>query len=346
MQTTLPPIEHKDAYNVAVEREINAWMSEALFMPIQIILGNAGVQLRRAYQAISYDEFGRDNAEVTAIEAGLKDGRIFYAQGTFSGQFSSAITRELRAAGATFNATARTFTINEAVIPMELRGILQAAAERSASLSTSVLDVLRIIEENVAAANVGLTLARALAPVVKDMGRQLIATTTTISPDNIGLAPSLDEGTTARLEEELTNNLNLSIKGWAQQRIPELRRRVQENAFQFGGRTDRLAKIIEAEFGVAKRKAEFLANHETGLLVSKYRSAKYEQLGITDYIWSTSHDKDVRPAHARLDGKRFTFAAGALVTEPGQPARYCNPGEDYNCRCVPRPIVNLAELAA
>lgn len=346
MNTTLQPIQHKDIYTREVEREVNAWFREAIFAPIQIVLNDAGVPMDPRYQAIKFDEAGRVNAATGSLEQALQDGRVYYSDGVFSGRFSAAITRELRGIGARFDAASRTFTIAQDQIPMEIRGILAVSAQRSADVGKGVLEVLRQIETNIATAQVGLQMARVLDRITADLGKQLLTTTAAMGPADIALTPQIDAGVRQAISDGFTNNLDLSIKKFAQERIPELRRRVEENAFKFGGRTDRLAKIIEAEYGVTQRKAEFLADQETGLLVSKYRAAKYGELGIKEYTWSTSHDARVRPTHRRLEGKRFSFAVGALVTEPGQPARYCNPGEDYRCRCVPRPIVNLDELAA
>lgn len=343
---TLPPIKHRTEYNRTIEKEINAYFAEAIFAPLQIVLNAAGVPIDKRYQAIPFDEFGRDNSATTELEAAINSGRIHYADGVFSGRFSSAITRELRAIGATFNKTAGTFTIAESVIPMDLRGILATASAKSKGLTDQILRILTDMQANIAASNIGLQLGKALDAVTADLGKQLITTTASMGPEDIALQPVIDDGLRARLRKDYTENTELNIKKFAKARIPELRKRVEENAFKFGGRTDRLAKIIEAEFGVSKRKAEFLADQETGLLVSKYRKEKYVGMGITEYTWSTSHDSRVRHSHRLLDGKRFSFAVGAQVAPPGQPARYCNPGEDFRCRCVPRPIINLAELAA
>lgn len=343
---TLQPIEHRDSYNRGIEREINAYFAEAIFAPLQLVLLEAGVPLSKRYQAIPFDEFGRVNSIASSLEAAINSGRVHYADGVFSGRFSSTITRELRAIGATFNKEAGTFTIAESVIPMELRGILATASAKSKSVTDQLLRILTEMQANVAAANIGLQLGKALDAVTADLGRQLLTTTAGLKPEDIALQPVIDDGLRERLRKDYTENTELNIKKFAKARIPELRARVEENAFKFGGRTDRLAKIIEAEFGVSKRKAEFLADQETGLLVSKYRKEKYVGMGITEYTWSTSHDSRVRQSHRVLDGKRFSFAVGAQVAPPGQSARYCNPGEDYRCRCVPRPIINLEEIAA
>lgn len=343
---TLPPIKHRTEYNRTIEKEINGYFAEAIFAPLQILLHAHRIPIDKRYQAIPFDEFGRDNSATTALEEALNSGRVQYAEGVFSGQFSSSITRELRTIGATFNKSAGTFTIAEGNIPMELRGALATASAKSKTVTDQVLRLLTEMEANLAAAKIGLQLGRALDAVTADLGKQFLTTTAQMRPEDIALQPVIDDGLRARLRKDYTENTELNIKKFAKARIPELRKRVEENAFKFGGRTDRLAKIIEAEFGVSKRKAEFLADQETGLLVSKYRKEKYVGLGIQDYTWSTSHDSRVRHSHRVLDGKRFSFAVGAQVAPPGQPARYCNPGEDYRCRCVPRPIINLAELAA
>lgn len=350
----LRPIVHRDQYTRAVEAEVAAWFDEAIFAPLLALLDARGVEIDEKYQGLAYSGFGtptqmkqgRTNAATSALVDALRSGRVQYADGVFSGRFSSAISAELRAAGAAFNATDKTFRLAPAKIPIELRGVLADAASKAAETGSMVDDLLRAAEANVAAAPVKLALTRQVEEIVSDLGRQFVSSVAAIGPADLGLAPTLSGGVAEQLEAELTRNLDLGIKGFAAERIPELRRRVQENTFKFGGRTDRLAKIIEAEFGVHRRKAEFLADQETGLLVSKYRKARYQSIGITDYTWSTSHDARVRPTHRALDGKRFHFSVGANVSEPGAPARYCNPGEDYRCRCVPIPLIDLKELAA
>lgn len=473
---TLAPIEHRDAYNVPAQRELTAWLREAIFAPLFAVLSSNDVPVDPRWQAIRFDEFGRDNAtdwvefppewgslgldrdempqipaesrgalvsflaargvssgthylrpdELKPTQSGyhadkvararehagedrailasvdgyildghhqwtaarldrpdvamrvtvftapinillrlarqlpssfrsntssalidaLDAGRVHYAEGVFYGKFSSSITKELRDLGAKFDAKTKTFRIVETALPADLRGVLATSAQKGREVTTQLLDVLKQAEENLALANVGLKLEQAVGAIIDNMGTQLADSMLTLTPESIGIVPKIDPGVRNVIAEEYTNNLDLSIKGFAKERIPELRKRVEENALVHGGRTDRLAKIIEAEFGVSKRKAEFLADQETGLLCAKYREAKYRELGIAEYFWSTSRDRRARETHRALQGKRCSFAVGANVAPPGKPARYCNPGQDYRCRCVPRPIVNLAEIAA
>lgn len=288
----------------------------------------------------------RENAATSALEAALESGRIQYADGKFSGSFNSEISRELRDLGATFDKQLKVYTLSQDNTPVELRGILADAAQKTKGLSETILNTLTQMQANIDQTKIGIQFTRTLDKITDDLGKQLVTTTLSLRPEDIGITPQIDTTTREALKKDFTESTDLSIKNFAKERIPELRAKVEENAFKFGGRTDRLAKIIEAEFGVTKRKAEFLADQETGLLVSKYRKEKYNQIGITEYTWSTSNDGRVRKSHRLLNGRRFSFATGAQVSPPGQPARYCNPGEDYRCRCVPRPIINLADLAS
>lgn len=345
MSSTLKPIIHREAYTRAVAREINAYFAEAFFAPLLIVLRDAGVPVDPRFQAIKFDEFGRVNAISSGLEEALRSGKIQYSDGVFSGRFSSATTKELRAMGARYDSTSKTFRIAESSIPNDVRGILADSAAKSAATNKAIDEVLRQMEINLASAvPIGIELGKTLTLIENDLAKQFISTTASMTPEGVALKPTIDTATRKAIEEGFTNNLDLSIKNFAQERIPELRRRVEENVLEHGGRTDRLAKILEAEFGVTKRKAEFLADQETGLLVSKYRETKYTQLGIRDYLWSTSNDSRVRPSHRVLNGKKFSFAVGANVAEPGKPARYCNPGQDYRCRCVPRPLINLSQI--
>lgn len=342
--TTLRPIVHKDAYTALVRRDLDVWLNEAIFAPLLIVLADHGISVDEKYQAIRFDEFGRENAPTTALELALESGQVLYADGVFSGKFSAAISRELRDLSAHFSAGGSVWRIAQENIPLDLRGILARASERSAAASADILATLTQIQANLAIAHAGIDYAPAVDAIVSDLGRQFISTTAQVSRKTIGITPEIDAGMRATLNRELTENLDLAVKNFAVERIPEMRRRVEENVFQFGARSDRLAKILEAEFGICKRKAEFLADQEIGLLTAKYREARYKELGIEDYIWSTSKDRRVRETHRALEGRKCTFAHGANVSEPGTPARYLNPGEDWRCRCVPRPVVNIVAL--
>lgn len=340
-QKVLRPIVHKDAYTRAVESEVLEYFREVLFMPLLIELMNAGVEVDPQYQAIKYDETGRENAATDAVRAALKSGRIHYADGVFSGDFNAAISRELHTFGATFNPSTKTFSIPIGQMPPQLTDAAVDSIARSRHLHEDVISTLAEIERNVAVSPIGLgaALSAKVDRVIVDAGRQFIQS---VATQGVAIPPEFTPTMREQMTRELTQNLDLYVKDFTVDMTKELRQLVEENALN-GARTDKLAKIIESRFGVTKRKAEFLADQETGLLMAKYREARYADIGVQEYIWSTSHDVRVRKDHASLDGKRFFFSAPP-ITNKDTGARN-NPGEDYRCRCVPRPIVNLSAPA-
>jgi uncharacterized protein with gpF-like domain len=52
-------------------------------------------------------------------------------------------------------------------------------------------------------------------------------------------------------------------------------------------------------------------------------------------------DRFVRSPHAELDGGEFAwgeFPLTALESSSGAP---CEPGDDYNCRCLASPVISM-----
>ena len=72
--------------------------------------------------------------------------------------------------------------------------------------------------------------------------------------------PELNKSQKQAIARDYTNNMRFWIKEWASEHlIPEMRQRVQE-AVLAGYRADYVQKMLEKEFGIAKRKAKFLRN--------------------------------------------------------------------------------------
>jgi SPP1 gp7 family putative phage head morphogenesis protein len=132
-------------------------------------------------------------------------------------------------------------------------------------------------------------------------------------------------------------NLELYIKGWAENNVITLRETVLANSL-YGHRAENLIGLIQDNYGVSKRKAKFLARQETSLLMSKLREERYKSVGVQKYKWSTSHDERVRPMHKRLNGKVINWDSPPITDEKGNRN---HAGEDFNCSCVAIPILEL-----
>lgn len=88
-------------------------------------------------------------------------------------------------------------------------------------------------------------------------------------------------------------------------------------------------------FGVVtENRAKLIARDQVSKLNSTINRIRQTELGIVQYKWSTSGDERVRPTHRENDGKVFDWNDPPAVTG--------HPGEDYQCRCVAIPIIDLA----
>jgi SPP1 gp7 family putative phage head morphogenesis protein len=154
--------------------------------------------------------------------------------------------------------------------------------------------------------------------------------------NSIAIPPTMTAAQKKIIAEQWTNNLKLYIRGWSRENVVDLRDKIQKLAFA-GQRSSSMIKLIQDNYGVGEAKAKFLARQETSLLLSKFREERYKDVGIQKYKWQTAHDGDrVRHDHQLLDGKIYFFSSPPIVDR--KTGRRANPGEDFGCRCVARPI--------
>lgn len=111
---------------------------------------------------------------------------------------------------------------------------------------------------------------------------------------------------------------------------------IVEDGYKQGKSTTRMIKQIQNAYGTSKRHASLIARDQVAKLNSNIQKAQQQDAGITEYIWYTSGDSRVRNSHKRLNGKKFKWSDPPIVdTKTG---RRCHPGEDYQCRCIARPV--------
>lgn len=101
-----------------------------------------------------------------------------------------------------------------------------------------------------------------------------------------------------------------------------------------GARHELLAADIERETGTTPARAAVIARSQVLALNAQLTEARHRAAGITQFVWSTSHDARVRPEHRALDGRTFDYAAPPVID--GEPTL---PGRSPNCRCVAVPVI-------
>jgi len=310
----LKPVKDKDVYHQAVYREIKALLERILFFPVMAIA----------------EEGSLDNAPSSALITALKKVELSYANDHFTGKFSAKIGLELRKLGASWDKGRKTYFLPEAKVPAEVKIAIARGRADTQNKINKIKEKLDSLQRDGAVPSIDFE--RQVAGITMDLDQQF---RTTI-PKDIGLPMTQDATMKEALRIGYTENLDYYIQKMTKESAQRLREKVVEHVEQ-GGRAADLIPLIEAQHGVSKRHALFLAKQETSILVSTYRDARYREAGVQEYVWSTSHDSRVRPDHKKLDGRRFKFNEPP-VSDQAIGARN-NPGYDYGCRCVAIPLL-------
>lgn len=104
---------------------------------------------------------------------------------------------------------------------------------------------------------------------------------------------------------------------------------VVTEGFRTGRRHEQVAKDINERVGVMRSRARLIARDQTNKANGRLMRAKFEDVGLTHYIWKTSRDERVRDTHAANEGK--------VVSWTNPPPLTGNVGDDINCRCTSAP---------
>jgi SPP1 gp7 family putative phage head morphogenesis protein len=266
----------------------------------------------------------------------LQSGRLSYSSGTFSGALNATLTKELKKLGAKWDKKSSTFKLSPNKLPDDMH---HAVSISQARYNERIARIDKRLSQFSPA-----EIADKLK--TKDLFQSVIIKTNEKidkSLKNISVLPELSAKESEQIAEEWAGNMDKWIVNFTEEEIKRLRLDVLESAVA-GNRYEALVKTFERSYGVTQNKAKFLARQETGLLMAKFKEARYTKAGIDEYSWHTvagSPNHPVRPSHKILEGKIFRWDTPPITTPPGEPQRRNNPGEDYNCRCYARPIVRF-----
>jgi len=308
-----------------VEAEIKRIFREILYHPILKLLNFT--ELAPKIMA---------NASKTPLQDALASGRVTFSRGMFLGRFSAAVSKELKAIGATWDRKALGFRLPLAEVPYAVRGAISASTARFNKRLAQVDALLRknLPEEISGMVQVSELFDRSLWRVDKAVADTL---------KGITVPPQLTPERRRKIADEWQNNLQLWIKDFTAEEIVSLRKSVEKTVYS-GSRRDAVIRSIQKSYGVSARKAKFLARQETNLLLTKFKESRYIDSGVHEYTWRCvvgSKNHPVRPSHKILDGKTFRWDDPPITTEPGQPVRRNNPGQDFECRCAAIPKVTF-----
>lgn len=301
------------------EKDILQRLEEAILLPILDIINDSDVS--KAY-----------NQKDPVLDA-LRSGKLIYENGEFVGDFNASISRQLQKMGAKFKKSKgiASYLLPESRLP----DVYRSAILVSKSASTRMVKNVNAFLDNFDASSI--TTAVSASSVVDIANKKIMR-----SIDSLGIKANLTDEISQTLQTDWQENITKSIQGFTNKRVVELRKQIQPSILD-GQRASSLQKTLSKELKVTERKASFLARQEISLLVSKYKEENYKRVGVSKYVWDTSGNNRVRPDHQILDNNVYRWDSPPLsnqseVNAGGSP-RYNHPGEDFNCYCVARPIV-------
>ena len=133
----------------------------------------------------------------------------------------------------------------------------------------------------------------------------------------------------------VAENVSL-IKSVPQQFLKDVEGAVWRSALK-GGAAYELSTEIRAKYGVAARRAAFIASDQSAKARTTFEQSRRTELGITHAVWRHSHaGKTPRPTHVQMDGKKFEIAKG--MWDPAEQA-FIQPGYLPRCRCTSRAVI-------
>jgi SPP1 gp7 family putative phage head morphogenesis protein len=114
------------------------------------------------------------------------------------------------------------------------------------------------------------------------------------------------------------------------------RDRVQQTLYRnlsSGNGIERIKEDLDKDESIGKNRAKLIARDQTNKFNGQLTQLRQKEVGINSYIWTTSRDERVRPAHRALDGEVFSWS---------KPSPEGHPGEPIQCRCIAQPVITDA----
>ena len=322
----LRPVLHKAKYEKAIREKIDSMLYDKIFGPIFHTLQSLP-------KAVTKKNEGPQDALVKAIH----DGQIHYENGRFYGSFNAKTSKALKDLGAKWVPTHKAYSLPAEKVPSAVKNEIN----KSRLIAIETTEKINKLLDQASESWEQIDFLKDTTDTLEDIQTQIHKTT----EKDVEIPVAVTGYIGQKVAEDFSQNMNLYIKEWYDEEIVRLRKQVQHNVVQ-GFRAKEMVTAIQAEYGVSRRKAEFLARNETMLMTSTYKQAVYEEAGLKRYQWSTSQDRRTRDTHKAMQGKICRWDDPTVYWNGREWVKRANiggvelnPGKDFQCRCVPIPIL-------
>lgn len=127
----------------------------------------------------------------------------------------------------------------------------------------------------------------------------------------------------------------------------KIARQVTAEAARAGEGGERAEAFTGRISGVSRTRAMLIARTEISKASTALTQARAESLDLPWYVWRTSEDQRVRPAHRKMDNVLIRWnnppSPERLAGQKNAPAPY-NAGNIFNCRCYAEPLLRLDQV--
>lgn len=213
----------------------------------------------------------------------------------------------------------------------DLDGFYRAAGIRTDGLPEQ-LDIIAAIIDTEQGATFPATLTRgALGQLADNIDQHSSAALTSSLRPAIGIDVVGDVPKIREVSQIFAHNATKLIQSVETKLLSDVEDTVVR-AIQQGTHVKQLRKEIQKKFDVSKNRANLIARDQVGKFYSQLTEHRQTDLGIKEYIWSTSLDERVRDTHASLEGQKFSW---------DNPPSVGHPGWDFQCRCEAIPVLDL-----
>lgn len=268
-----------------------------------------------------------ENAINTQVMDALKKGLIYVEGHYIFGAFNSKLIKELEKMGGIVRYRAIYFK----ELPVEITNFINKSSYKTKNIIGEVDDFLNIFLENVEDSIKYLNID--FTDTVENYHTQLIDNLKQLS-----IVPKLNEYQLKDINDNYIFNTKKSITKFLDYEVVKLRKQMSDYVLNEGYNTNYIAKLIENSYARSNKNWTFIARQESNLILAEYNKTKMLEIGFNKYIWSTAMDERVRESHKVLNGRIFNYNNPPIVDpRTGETA---NPSEQYNCRCLARPIID------
>lgn len=318
----------KKSYSKIVEDKLNSYLLEMIYLPMFKIWGMKPPKAKN-----STDEI---------LKKAIEKGEIFYSNGGFQAKdrFSNQISTELEKLGAVYDKYLKIFVLERSLIPADIQEALNSIQTLNRIKTQQLQAFIEDIERNLSHIIDTMVFDTEVEMILDDSGRELHRTVQHLNM----ISPELTKEQKQAIAQSYTENMDFYIEGWLQSRIIEMRKKVVESVLQ-GYRADTIEKMLVTEYGIKEKKAKFLAQNETSIMLAAFKKAHYTEMGFDSFIWKTILDSRERPLHKELNNKVFKYSNPPIIDDVTKQTGL--PGETYNCRCTEVPIItdNVIDFA-